>query len=111
MKENKHHLFTLGLDLSTQSLSALVLDVNSKRPVLEISLDYLNDKRLNNFGLRESDYILPPRTDGEADQPSLLFFAALDALFSDLKDTFELKNIAIINVSLLIKALSRKLLV
>jgi xylulokinase len=90
---------SLGLDLSTQSLSAVVLDIDAQTKLAEYSLDYIKDARLNTFGIQKEDYILPPRTDGEADQPPLMFLAALDAMFSDLKQTISLEDIAVINVS------------
>jgi xylulokinase len=89
----------LGLDASTQSLSASVLDIDERKKLIELSLDYLNDRRLNIFGIREPDYILPPRSEGEADQPPLMFLAALDAIFSDLKKSVPLEKVVVINTS------------
>jgi xylulokinase len=90
----------LGLDLSTQSLSLVVLDIDSRTKVYEHSLDYLKDQRLDGFGIRRKDYIVPPRTEGEADQPPNLFLAALDVIFSDMKDAdVALKDIVVINNS------------
>ena len=70
----------LGLDLSTQSLSAVVLDIDAGKKIASYSLDYTKDKRLSGFGIRSADYILPPRTEGEADQPPEMFLTALDAI-------------------------------
>jgi xylulokinase len=95
---NKQRL-ALGLDVSTQSLSASVLDIDARKKLVEMSLDYLKDERLNKFGIREPDYILPPRSEGEADQPPLLFLAALDAVFTDLKKVVSLQDVVVINVS------------
>ncbi len=89
----------LGLDVSTQSLSASVLDIDERKKLIELSLDYLKDERLNSFGIREPDYILPPRSEGEADQPPFMFLAALDAIFSELKKSIPLENVVIINTS------------
>ena len=88
------------MDLSTQSLSAVVLDIDSPTKVYEHSLDYLKDPRLDGFGIQKKDYILPPRVEGEADQPPKMFFASLDAMFSDLKNAgTALKDIVVINNS------------
>ncbi len=89
---------SLGLDLSTQSLSAVVVDMATRRTMAACSLDYLADERLAGFGL-EKNYLLPPRRPGEADQPPLLFLAALDALFQDLREAVDVTTIAVINVS------------
>jgi xylulokinase len=97
MKERR---LALGIDLSTQSLSVVVLDIDSALKVYEDSLDYVKDPRLGGFGIESTDYILPPRTEGEADQPPQMFFASLDAMFSDMKDAgVTLKDIVVINNS------------
>ncbi|MBN1191462.1 MAG: hypothetical protein JXA46_17030 [Dehalococcoidales bacterium] len=90
---------SMGLDLSTQSISAVVLDIDSRNIVLEHCLDYVKDARLNGFGIRRQDYILPPASKGEAGQPPEMYFAALDSLFSDTKKILDLKDIAVINTS------------
>lgn len=75
----------LGLDSSTQSLTAVVLDIDAAAVVLEHSLSYRADARLNGFGFDHDEMIVPPREPGEADQPPRLFLASLDAMFADLK--------------------------
>jgi xylulokinase len=74
----------LGIDSSTQSTTAVVLDRNSFATVAEAKVRYRDDPRLASYGLTEGAPILPPREKGEADQPAALFLDALDALFSDL---------------------------
>jgi len=90
---------SLGIDVSTQSISAVVLDMETRSVVWEYSLDYCRDTRLNTFGIRSEDYILPPESEGEANQPVSLFLSALDALFDDLKRDVDLSDIAVINTS------------
>ena len=58
----------LGLDSSTQSLSAIVVNIDTGDKSLVHSLDYRKEARLNGFWIR-ADYIIPPRVPGEADQP------------------------------------------
>ncbi len=89
----------LGLDSSTQSLSAVVIDIDTTEKCFEHSLDYRTDARLNQFGIGE-DYILPPREEGEAEQPPLMYLASLDALFADMRESgVPLENILLINTS------------
>ena len=89
----------LGLDSSTQSLSAVVIDIDAAEKCFEHSLDYRTDARLNQFGIGE-DYILPPREEGEAEQPPLMYLASLDALFADMREAgIPLENILLINTS------------
>ena len=73
----------LGLDSSTQSLSAVVIDIDTAEKCFEHAIDYRADERTNCFGIGE-DYILPPREEGEAEQPPLMYLASLDALFADM---------------------------
>lgn len=89
----------LGLDSSTQSLSAVVIDIDTAEKCFEHSLDYRADARLNRFGIGE-DYILPPREEGEAEQPPLMYLASLDALFADMREAgVPLESILLINTS------------
>ncbi len=74
----------LGIDSSTQSTTAVVLDRNTFATVAEAKVRYRDDPRLSSYGLGEGAPILPPREPGEADQPAALFLDALDALLSDL---------------------------
>lgn len=89
----------LGLDSSTQSLSAVVIDIDTAEKCFEHSLDYRADDRLSQFGIGE-DYILPPTEEGEAEQPPLMYLASLDALFADMRAAgVALKDIVAINTS------------
>jgi xylulokinase len=88
----------LGIDSSTQSTTAVVLDRTTFATVAEARVRYRDDPRLASFGLTEGAPILPPREKGEADQPAALFLAALDALLSDLGPAM-LGRVAAIDVS------------
>ena len=99
MTNHKNQRLALGLDSSTQSLSAVVIDIDTAEKCFEHSLDYRADTRLNPFGIGE-DYILPPREEGEAEQPPLMYLASLDALFADMRAAgVALKDIVAINTS------------
>jgi len=95
----KKRRLSLGLDISTQGISAVVLDIDTRSKVCEQSLDYCRDARLNTSGIRQEDYILPPETEGEASQPPELFFASLDAMFSDLKKVVPMEEIVVVSNS------------
>ena len=99
MTDRKHQRLALGLDSSTQSLSAIIIDIDTAEKCFEHSLDYRADARLNRFGIGE-DYILPPREEGEAEQPPLMYLASLDAMFTDMREAgVALENIIAINTS------------
>lgn len=90
----------LGLDSSTQSLSAVVVDRRTAQVVHALGVTYKTDPRLSGYGLDPETVLLPPRNPGEADQPPLLFLASLEALFSDLKKSgVDLGQVGLVNVS------------
>jgi xylulokinase len=98
MATNSH--LSLGLDSSTQSLTAVVVDHDQGRVVHELSLDYGRDERLAGLGLNTREYLIPPRVPGEADQPPELYLASLDAVFADLRKAgVPLEAVEVINVS------------
>ncbi len=76
--------FSLGIDSSTQSTTAVLVDLGNLSVAAEAQVRYRDDPRLAGFGLEENQILLAPREEGEADQPALLFLAALDAVLSDL---------------------------
>jgi xylulokinase len=90
----------LGIDASTQSLSAVLLDSQSGEILWNRSLAYRDDARLAGFGFEHDTMIIPAREPGEAEQPPRLFVAALEALFADLKAAgFDCAAIRAINTS------------
>lgn len=98
MPVTKHAV--LGIDASTQSLSAVLLQSATGEILWSRSLAYRDDPRLLGLGFEHDTLIIPPREPGEAEQPPRLFIAALDALFADLQATgFDLAAIAAINTS------------
>jgi len=91
---------SLGLDLSTQSISAVLVDIDSREIVYQYSLDYQKDARLKKYGIQGQNYILPPKNEGEANQPAKMFLAALDDLFTDMKSTGQpMHDILVCNTS------------
>lgn len=74
----------LGIDSSTQSTTAVVLDGESFAVLAEAKVRYRDDRRLAAYPLGSGAPILAPLEEGEASQPAALFLAALDALLSDL---------------------------
>lgn len=99
MAKNKKQRLSLGLDSSTQSLSAIVIDIDTAEKCFDHSIDYRADERTNCFGIGE-DYILPPKTEGEAEQPPLMYLASLDAMFAYMREAgVALEDIVAINTS------------
>ncbi len=91
---------SLGLDLSTQSISAVLIDVDSREIIFRYTLDYQKDARLKKYGIHGQNYILPPKNEGEANQPPKMFFAALEAVFADMKSAgLPMRDILVCNTS------------
>lgn len=90
----------LGLDSSTQSLSAVVIDTATGSMVMEASLAYRNDERLRGYGFEHDTMVIPPREPGEADQPPRLFLASLEALLGDMQARgLDFSRVKAVNVS------------
>ena len=91
---------SLGLDISTQSISAVLVDIDLREIVYQYSLDYQKDARLKKYGVQGQNYILPPKNEGEANQPAKMFIAALETLFTDMKSAGQpMRDILICNTS------------
>src|SRR5579871_5962973 len=71
----------LGLDLSTQSLSAIVIDYNSRRVVYEHSINF--DKALAHYRTRYG--VLPDPDPLLVHSPPLMWVESLDVLFAQMK--------------------------
>jgi len=71
----------LGLDSSTQSLSAVVIDLDARKVVYEKSLNF--DQALPEFKTKNG--VLPNRDPLVKHSPPLLWAAALDLLFAQMK--------------------------
>jgi len=86
----------LGLDSSTQSLSAVVIDLDTGKVVYEHSLNF--DKALPQFKTKNG--VLPNRDSLVKHSHPLLWVAALDLLFAQMKkDKVALKNILAVSGS------------
>jgi xylulokinase len=91
---------TLGIDASTQSLSAVLLDAETGKIAWSRSLPYRDDPRLAGYGFEHDSLLIPPREKGEAEQPPRLFLAATEAILADLAASgHDPAAIAAINVS------------
>jgi len=71
----------LGLDSSTQSLSAVLIDLDGRKVVYEKSLNF--DKSLPQYKTRNG--VLPNRDPLVKHSPPLLWVDALDLLFAEMK--------------------------
>ena len=66
----------LGIDASTQSLSAILLNSNTGEILWNRSLAYRDDPRLLGFGFEHDTMVMPAREPGEAARPALASYSA-----------------------------------
>ena len=93
-------IYALGIDCSTQGMKAVVVDADENKIKGEVSLNYSKDERLNKYGIDFTEYIVPPREDGEAEQPPMMYIEGIDALMADLKKSgLDMKKIKVISFS------------
>ena len=77
-----------------------IASIFSREAVLNLKVDYVKDLDLDRYGIRASDYILPPSENGEAEQPPAMYFEALDLLLGKLKRCgLPIGDIAVVNTS------------
>jgi xylulokinase len=92
--------YSLGIDCSTQGMKAAILDIEERRLLNEVSVGYVRDRRLNGYGISFRDCTVPPRQPGEAEQPPLMYAAALDAVLGDLSNAgCEMHKVCTISIS------------
>lgn len=85
--------FTLGIDSSTQSCSAIVIDTESGKIIAESSVNF--GERLTEYGAPQG--FIPNGPDGEVHSDPLMWLDALELLFEELGSQFELSEIAAIS--------------
>lgn len=85
-------MLVLGLDSSTQSLTAIVLDAASGRVVHQRQLNF--DKDLPQYGTRSG--VLPHPDPAIVHAPPLMWIEALDRILGELKDVVDLSQVAAI---------------
>ena len=89
-------MFYLGLDSSTQSLSAIVIDVDSRQVVWDVSISYDDD--LPQYGTRHG--VLPREDPRVAVSSPVLWADALDVVFARLSQSgLDLRRLAAISGS------------
>ena len=90
----------LGLDSSTQSLTAVVVDRRSPSTPITHSISFSADPRLQKITFNRQTMLLDAREPGEADQPPELFLDALELVFSDLKTQgVDWSKVGLVNIS------------
>jgi len=90
--KSKNHRMFLGLDSSTQSLTAVLIDATTGRITCQLSVNFGAD--LPQFGSPSG--FIPGGVDGEVHANPLMWLDALDLLFSRLAVTVDLSKVEMI---------------
>ena len=85
--------YTLGIDSSTQSCSALVIDPEAGKLVAGCSINF--GQSLPEYGAPQG--FMPVQTDGEVHSSPLMWLDALELLLEDLKKQCDLSKIAAVS--------------
>ena len=74
--------YSLGIDLSTQSVSICVYDIKLLKIVFELSVPYTSLEEMKNSKMN-SHTLLIPKNEGQAEQDPYIFLVALDYIRSE----------------------------
>ena len=85
--------YSLGIDASTQSISALIIDLDSGEFVCENSINF--DEKLPEFNTVNG--VIEGNTDGEVFSNPLMWLNALELLFEDISKKCDVKKIKAIS--------------
>ena len=96
---NKEDKLVMGIDLSTQSLTLVIIDIKTGKIVSTVSQSFVDDVLLKKYGLDPETMILP-NNGNKAEQPVLVYLESLDLALNKLKsENIDFSKIAVINHS------------
>ena len=92
-------MYSLGIDLSTQSLTLSVLNYKNFKNELNISIAFNSLEEINNSSMNKNTLLIDSNIEGKAEQDTNIFLIALDKAFSKLKDKCNISLIDSIQIS------------
>lgn len=92
-------MFTLGIDLSTQSLTLSILNYKNFKNEINISVAFNSLEEINNSSMNKNTLLIDSNIEGKAEQDTNIFLIALDKAFSKLKDKCNISLIDSIQIS------------
>jgi len=90
--------YSLGIDLSTQSLSICVYDIEQLKIIYELSAPYIILEEIQNSKM-DVNTLLIPQNEGQAEQDPYIFLVALDHIFENLAKQIDISKIVVIQIS------------
>ena len=92
-------MYSLGIDLSTQSLTLSVLNYKNFKNEINISVAFNSLEEINNSSMNKNTLLIDSNIEGKAEQDTNIFLIALDKAFSKLKDKCNISLIDSIQIS------------
>lgn len=92
-------MFTLGIDLSTQSLTLSILNYKNFKNELNISVPFNSLDEINESLMNKNALLIDSDVEGKAEQDINIFLIALDKAFLELKDKCNTSLINSIQIS------------
>ena len=92
-------MYTLGIDLSTQSITLSIINCENYKNELNISIAFNSLEEIKYSKMNKNTLIIDSNIKGKAEQDINIFLAALDKSLSELKQKFNIKDIKAIQIS------------
>lgn len=78
-------MYTLGIDLSTQSVTLSILNYETKKNELNISVAFNSLEEIKKTSMNKNSLLIYSNVRGKAEQDPNIFLAALNKAFDELK--------------------------
>lgn len=92
-------MYTLGIDLSTQSITLSIVNCENYKNELNISIQFNSLEEMKYSKMNKNTLLIDSNIKGKAEQDINIFLAALDKALLQLKQQFNTKNIKAIQIS------------
>ena len=92
-------MYTLGIDLSTQSVTLSILNYETKKNELNISVAFNSLEEIKKTSMNKNSLLIYSNVRGKAEQDPNIFLAALNKAFDELKKKCNIKDIKAIQIS------------
>ena len=92
-------MYTLGIDLSTQSLTLSIINYKTYKNDINISVAFNSLEEIKNSPMNKDTLLIDSKINGKAEQDINIFLLALDKAFLKLKGECDVKDIKAIQIS------------
>lgn len=92
-------MYTLGIDLSTQSLTLSVLDIKTFKNIINISIPFNSLDEIKNSKMNVDTMLIDSSIEGVAEQDINIFLSSIDIGFKKLSNSIDISQIKAIQIS------------